>query len=314
MQPERWVVVGSSGFVGRHVLDALRHAGCDVRGVAAPRLTAPVDADTAQLVALAARTAGQVPTTAQDLSGADVVVNCAGLAAPDAGLTPELMGANALLPAVLAELTPRGARFVHLSSAAVQGNRDRLDETSDTTPGSPYALTKARGEAALLASTGAHPATVVIRATSVQGPERPTTQRLQRLARSAFATVAAPGDRPTPVTSVAALAQLVHTVGRHPGELPQIVLQPWEGLTTTGVLRAASGGRAPRVLPAGLCRASVRVGYLLSRLLGGRLVGAVRRVEVMWFGQDQVDGWCARQGIALEPRVVEALSPGGDPA
>lgn len=318
MTPARWVVVGSSGFVGRHVMAALRGAGLDVHGVAAPRLTAPEDADTPTLLRLARAAAAATTTAAEQgaahalvdaLRGAAVVVNCAGLAAPDAAASPQLTGANALLPATLALLTPADAQLVHLTSAAVQGNRPRLDESGLTAPTSPYARSKARGEEVLTALAGTRPGIVMIRATSVQGADRPTTQRLRRVARSPFASVAAPGDRPTPVTSVTALAELVLAVGRHTGDKPLVVLQPWEGMTTAGVLRTASGGREPHVLPPALCRGVVGAGYLASRVLGGRFVGAVRRAEVMWFGQEQVDGWCARVGITPRPGVAEALAP-----
>lgn len=311
MRSEQWVVVGASGFVGRHVAAAARDAGAVVRELSAPRLTAPSEGVPDTLIRLATDPQdGSVAATAGALVGADVVVNCAGLAAPDAPASPELTGANALLPAVLLAASPPAARFVHLSSAAVQGNRPRLDESPDTSPASPYAVSKALGEATLLAMPHAA-AAVIVRATSVQGSDRATTRRLRRVAGSPLASVAAPGDQPTPVTSVSALAQLVVAVARHPGDVPPIVLQPWEGMTTSAVLRVASGGREPRQLPAGLCRALVRTGHLATRLLGGRFVGAVRRIEVMWFGQGQEPGWCERTGVEITPRVVDALTPGG---
>lgn len=305
----RWVVLGASGFVGGHVLAALRASGRDVRPVAAPRLrVGELDVDAlvshAELVAVH-------DDLRQALEGADVVVNCAGLATPGAGVSDALRGANALLPVVVAAAAPAGSRLVHLSSAAVQGRTAVLDESPRTAPRTAYATSKALGEAALLRwrerheSTG--PGVVVLRATSVQGAGRPTTESLRRVARSRLASVAAPGDRPTPVTSVESLAELVVRIGSHAGTVPAVVLQPWEGMTTGEVVRLA-GGRAPRALPAALCRLVVTCGYVLATLAGPRLDAAVRRVELLWFGQQQVPGWCVEAGLAPAARVAAVLA------
>src|SRR5690606_9224761 len=117
---------------------------------------------------------------------------------------------------------------------------------------------------------------------------RRTTAGLQRVASLPISSVARPGTDPTPVVSVAALAEFVQSVGSYTNQpVPVIVLQPWEGMTTSSVLQIA-GGRKPLQINRNVCRALVGFGYAISRLLGGRLSGSVRRVEVMWFGQRQV--------------------------
>ena len=244
---------------------------------------------------------------------ARVVINAAGLATPDSEMTPALVGANSALPLLLLSAARRSGvtRFVHLSSAAVQGAVGVLDESTRTMPFSPYSQSKSWGEALLLeppaiGASSPSPSVVVVRATSVQGAGRPTTQRLRRLAASPLASVAAPGDAHTPVTSVSALADFVIAVAEFDGEVPGVVLQPWEGLTVSSVLEAA-GGRRPLRLPRTFCHLAVRSARLLSRLLGGRLTGAIRRVELMWFGQGQVDGWAAQVGLSATPRVLEVL-------
>lgn len=302
-----WLVVGGSGFVGSSVLRALGAAGIDARALPAPRLAASAQTPAALLEAAAAT---DVPGLVAALQGHDVVVNAAGLATPSAPEGADLLGANALLPAVLARAAVRAGtgRLVHLSSAAVQGRTDRLDESRTVRPFSAYSRSKALGEQALALAADAAPglSVVTVRATSVQGPARPTTAALVRLAHSPLASVASPGTARSPVTSVDALADLVLAVGRHRGAVPGIVLQPWEGLTVRTVLEAA-GGR-PRVLPAALCRAAVVGGYAVSSVLRGRLDGHVRRVELMWFGQDQVPGWAVEQELAPAPRVREVLA------
>jgi hypothetical protein len=90
------------------------------------------------------------------------------------------------------------------------------------------------------------------------------------------------------------------------GSVPTIVLQPWEGLTTLGVLQSA-GGRSPRLLPAGLCRLAVSFGYSVGRI-NPRVSGLVRRVELMWFGQSQDAAWARSVGLESNSYVADVLA------
>ncbi len=302
-----WLVIGGSGFVGSAVLRALAEAGIEAHAAPAPRLAAT--ADTPDELVRAAMMV-DIDDLRATIAGHDVVVNAAGLAAPSAPDGEELLGANALLPAVVARAaSAMGAeRVLHLSSAAVQGRTPLLDETDAVRPFSAYSRSKALGEQslALIADTMPGLSVVTIRATSVQGDGRRTTTTLARLARSPLSSVAAPGTARSPVTSVDALAELILAVGRYTGPIPGILLQPWEGLNVRSVLEAA-GGR-PRVLPAPLCRLAVAGGYRVSSLLRGRLDGHVRRVELMWFGQDQVRGWAPQEGLVPVARIRGVLA------
>lgn len=306
----RWTVIGGSGFVGGAVLKALAGAGEEALPVRAPRVTSAARTPL-ELLADADRQGAVVDLLARELAGSAVVVNAAGAAAPRSPESLQLTGANALLPVLIARACAAAGvpRFVHLSSAAVQGHRPVLDESPDTAPFSPYSRSKALGERALRMIPPGESEIVSIRATSVQGIERPTTAALARLAASPLASVASPGTAPSPVASVDALAELVRTVGSHEGQLPQIVLQPWEGMTVRTVLEATGG--TPLVLPRSLCRVILRTGYTVSALLGERLHGSVRRVELMWFGQDQVAGWTAEEGVVLPSRVSSILEEAG---
>lgn len=304
-----WAVVGASGFVGSAIVAELRRRGREVVEVRAPRVELSPRASDAALVArLAAQRSSEELVEA--LRGASVVVNAAGAAEPGAGATSRVYGANALLPAVVAlAAEAAGAdRVVHLSSAAVQGRRAVLDETPEVEPFSPYSRSKALGERALLALAGsARPDIVIVRATSVQGTGRRTTESLRAVARSAVASVARPGTQPSAVSSVGRLAELIGDVGSCTTAVPRIVLQPWEGLSVQQVLEYA-GGRAPRRLPRALCAVLVATGRAAGALVPG-LLGAVRRVEVMWFGQAQVAGWAPEQ----DPRsIIEVLQAGRD--
>ncbi|MDK1359438.1 NAD-dependent epimerase/dehydratase family protein [Arthrobacter sp. zg-Y1219] len=303
-----WVVLGSTGFIGAAVCAGLREAGITVRTVQAPRLESSAQ-DAAGLLAEAAALEAVRAELAAAFTGARVVVNAAGLATPGGTDSPALRGANSLLPLVIADAADSAGlrRFVHLSSAAVQGHRPYLDETGYVQPFSAYSRSKALGERALAERTGGGCSAVTIRATSVQGPQRPTTAKLARLAASPLASVAGDGTAPSPVSSVDALVEFITTVGSYAGDVPAVVLQPWERSTVAGVLEAA-GGRKPVRLPAWLCRSALWCGYRLSGLAGERLHGPLRRLEMMWFGQRQVAGWAEATGSVPEPRVQEILS------
>jgi UDP-N-acetylmuramyl pentapeptide phosphotransferase/UDP-N-acetylglucosamine-1-phosphate transferase/nucleoside-diphosphate-sugar epimerase len=311
-EPSRWAVIGATGFIGGSLVEELRARGLDVVELSAPRLALPSAATSADILSRVAAEDDVVDALGRSLRDVDVVVNAAGLAAPDSSDSPELYGANALLPAVVAASGARAGvrRLVHLSSAAVQGRRAVLDESSETSPFSPYSRSKALGESALLAhaAAGAPLEIVVVRATSVQGPTRSTTRQLQRLARSPLASVASPGTLPTVVSSVRGLVSFVARVGAHPQAVPLIVLQPWEGLSTAETLRLA-GGKDPVVLPAALCRALVAIGYTVARVLPP-LNGMVRRVELMWLGQAQDARWAASVGVHADSFVAEVLRDG----
>ncbi|MEO6530932.1 MAG: NAD-dependent epimerase/dehydratase family protein [Specibacter sp.] len=319
----RWLVVGASGFVGNAVAAELRGRGLHVATLGAPRLhsaatTAQDLAQQARIAATAAKAGPEADAHAALLdafAGVDVVVNAAGLATPGDAESPSLTGANALLPALIA-LAAQAAgvgRVVHLSSASVQGHRRVIDETPSRSPFSAYSRSKALGEEVLEVLTGGQvPPTgqgvnvVTIRATSVQGPSRATTLSLAKIAASPLASVASPGTAPTPVSSIDALAWFVVETGAFPGPVPALVLQPWEGLTVTDVL-AAAGGQPPMVIPAWLCRPVLASGYFVSRVVGERLHGPLRRVELMWLGQKQTPGWAEAVGLVPAARIRAVL-------
>jgi len=303
-----WAVLGASGFIGSALQSALTARGITVRYVKAPRLTA-VSTDAAGILAEATRLENERLDLAGALAGADVVINAAGLATPSGADSPALRGANALLPVLVADAADAAGvrRFVHLSSAAVQGHRAFLDESSYVQPFSAYSRSKALGEDALAARSQKDCSVVTIRATSVQGPGRQTTLTLVRVAATPLASVAGRGEAPTPVSSVHALTEFTAAVASYDGEVPPVVLQPWEGATVADVLRAA-GGREPKRLPRWFCKASLKAGYAVSALLRERFHGPLRRLEMMWFGQRQEPGWAEAAGKVPAPQVVQVLT------
>lgn len=300
----RYLILGS-GFVGSRLTAHIEAAGDVVRSAAAPRLNAPVTGDHLSLADEAAQHPALEQLTSM-MAGVDCVVLAAGLATPDAALTPALVGANGLLPGVVlrAAQSARVPRFVHLSSAAVQGRRRVLTETAETQPFSAYSASKALGERVVQRLVDDTTNAVMIRATSVQGPGRSTTQSLRRIARSRLSSVASPGSQPSAVSSVDMLCEFVQVVAQWPEPVPLIVLQPWEGLSVHQVL-AAAGNHHPWRLPSWFCELAVDGGFLVSRLLGHRLDGPVRRAEAMWFGQSVECGW------ATSVRLADRFTDGG---
>ncbi|MFB8189653.1 NAD-dependent epimerase/dehydratase family protein [Microbacterium sp. NPDC055988] len=308
--PQRWAVLGASGFVGSAVADKLVAEGFPVLRLAGPRVTLSPDVDSPHTIAALAHDDVAVGALAQQLEGTDVVINAAGMASPDAVADDALYGANALLPALVRSAASRAGvqRVVHISSAAVQGRRPILDETAEAAPFSPYSRSKALGERAFLASLDDVQA-IVVRATSVQGSSRGTTRSLRRIAASSLASVAGDGSQPTVVSSIDGLAGYIAHVGSTAAAVRPIMLQPWEGCSAEEILRAA-GGKAPRRLPRWVCEA-----VLVLARAGGRVVpeiaGAGRRLELMWLGQSQIDSPDGYRSIP-KSRLLEILRYDGE--
>jgi nucleoside-diphosphate-sugar epimerase len=284
-------LLGASGFVGSAVADALRRRGAVVLPVVAPRLPPCTEAEA---LGAAAREGHAVRTLAAQVLGADAVVNAAGLS--DSGSTDvgELYAANAALPGVVGAAAQEAgvARFVHVSSAAVQGRRLVLDDSPLTAPFSAYSGSKALGEQAALAAGPA--GSVVYRPPGVHDVGRQTTETLVRLARSRLASAAAPGDAPTPQALLANVGDAVAFLATCADTPPQFVTHPSEHLPTAGLLEDL-GGKPPLLVPR---RPAVALVAALTRV-GARhhaVAAAARRLEVLWLGQAQAASWLDRVG------------------
>jgi hypothetical protein len=105
-----------------------------------------------------------------------------------------------------------------------------------------------------------------------------------------MATVAGSGVSSSPqaqLPNVAAAIAFLATADEVP---PGVVAHPSEGVTTGGLMRDLSGGREPRHLPPTLARAVVRLAKLVGRVHRPTAANA-RRVELLWFGQEQAGSW-----------------------
>jgi nucleoside-diphosphate-sugar epimerase len=214
----------------------------------------------------------------------DVVINAAGLAVPDSRDTTQLMTCNAVLPGIVAAVAANAGvrRLVHISSAAVQGRRDPLDETHEVAPLNSYARSKAEGERVLCAGSLARPPELVVhRPTSVQHASRAITQRLAAVALWRRVPVPGTGKRPVPVCLVENVARAVAHVASAESA-PPISLQPWEGMTTRRLLDAFGATTVTIPVPHRLVRAAFGIAGL-SRGFGP----IARRAEILLLGQGQ---------------------------
>lgn len=290
-KPVRVVVVGATGFVGSAVVDALRSRGATVSVLTAPRLAPVAEADVRDALW---GSGDHIAEVARALRDADVVVNAAGNPDASSGDESALMAPNALLPAVLASAVGAAgvSRFVHISSAVVQGNAPILDESETVRPFSSYSRSKAFGER--LVAEVATGSTIIYRPPSVHAQDRRVSRLMARLARSPLSSVARPGDAPSPQALLENVADAVAFLSVNQARPPRIVIHPSEGLTTAGVL-ALLGGREPIKVPRWLARLLVAMLALAGKAIPV-LAANARRVELLWFGQGQAISWLTTSG------------------
>jgi len=235
-----------------------------------------------------------VADLARQITGVAAVINAAGN--PDASIRHEaqLMAPDALLPAILARAVreARVQRFVHVSSAVVQGSADILDESENVATFSAYSRSKALGEELVREVAG--PSAVIYRPPSVHASDRRVSRMTARLARSPMSSVARPGSSPSPQALLQNVADAIAFLSTCAERPPSIVAHPTEGLTTASVL-ALLGGRQPVEIPRVLARAVVGTLTAAGRAMPA-LAANARRVEMLWFGQAQASSWLTRAG------------------
>ncbi|MBB1039789.1 NAD(P)-dependent oxidoreductase [Dietzia sp. DQ11-44] len=278
----RVLVVGSSGFIGTAVCSSLEARGHEAIRLETPRVNAATLRPKSELSMAILR---------DHLDHCSALVNAAGV--PDATGTnkAEMLAANGILPGLLAaECSQRGVRFVHVSSAAVQGRRHTLDSTPEMAPFSPYSESKARGESESLQ----YATTVVYRPPGVHGVDRGATRAIARLARSRFSSVAGSGSAASAQALIGNVGDAIAFLAICEEGPPPIVAHPSEGVTTGGLL-VDLGDRHPLKIPSVIARSLVTVAFILARVRPS-VHGHARRLEMLWFGQRQNKSWLTDAG------------------
>lgn len=166
--PGMIAITGATGFIGRHLVDALRAAGRPVRALSRRPDRAGLPAD----VAVVRGSLDDSEALARLVEGSTAVVHCAGLIKAATGR--ELHHVNATGTALLAEAcagATASPRMIFLSSLAA-----RHPELSD------YAASKRQAEQAL-AARGAGFDWTILRPPAVYGPGDTETLQLFRLLR-----------------------------------------------------------------------------------------------------------------------------------
>lgn len=189
--PGTVAVAGGTGFIGRHVVQALREAGVSV----------VVLARRAEDIAGVQTRAADVGASPPDLRGIDAVVNLVGIKAPSGDNTWQRAHVDAVTHLVQGMTTAGIRRLVHVSVVA-------LPETL-----SDYAATKAAGER--VASQSDRDVTI-LRPALVVGPGDDATTNLVRTVRQApvFPVAAGPGGPLSPVDVRDVAAAVVEALRR----------------------------------------------------------------------------------------------------
>lgn len=284
----RLATLGVSGFLGSNVVAWAEALGLKCGHISYPDVP-PIKGGNIQegVRSWQRQHSDQFDQLCRDLAPFDVVVNAAGSATPNGADLAGLMAANAVMPAIVAQASGLAGvrRLVHVSTAAVQGRHEPLDESAQWFPLSPYARSKALLEQYLLSSHDDEmPAEIVIyRPTSVHGGGRPTTRALVRMASMfPFLLLAGKGDQQVPVALVQNVAAGIIFAATEPN-IPAIVLQPWEGVTARSLLEFFSD-RPIVSVP----RCIVGPGLdILGRSLSGfpGATSRIRRLELVLEGQ-----------------------------
>jgi nucleoside-diphosphate-sugar epimerase len=195
-EARRIAVTGASGFIGRHLVAALRAGGHD---------TVPLVRKAAGLVEERVVDLASEGAATAVLAGVEVLVHCAGYAHAQPRTPAEDERLHRLVNCELAEATARAAlragvcRFVFLSSVKAMGDPGGacVDERYAALPDTPYGRAKRAAEEALRRLSASSMELVVVRPAMVYGPgSRGNLERMFRLvAGGRFPPLPATGNR-----------------------------------------------------------------------------------------------------------------------
>lgn len=295
-------VAGAGGFIGSALRRCAAQRRVDITTVAAIRLPPVPRPKDPLAVATAHSASGAYAELVTALRGHRTVVNAAGAARPASGDVAGLRAANVAWPLLLSLACAEAGvqRLVHLSSAAVQGRMDPLDETLAQRAFSAYSASKAEAESRLvdLHLDQRGPAQLCLyRPTSVQGHGRTITASLRRLKKLRRLPLHGDGSQPLPLSHVDNVAAAALHLANAEGEVPLVALHPWEGLTTAMLYDFVAPGRRTVSLPTPVVRTALAGGRLAGRF-SPRLQAGVRHAELLFDGQTISAQALARVGFS----------------
>lgn len=300
--PDKVLVTGAGGFIGRALVDRLSHDGCEVRGcVRRAAASWPTDVE-----CVVFPDAGPDTDWTEALVGVDAIVHCAARVHILKDIASDPLGEfRRVNVGGTLNLARQGARagvrrFIFVSSIGVNGAETfdapfRADD--EPKPDSPYAVSKYEAEAGLRRlsqETGVE--LVIIRPPLVVGPNAPGN--LQRLLQVLHRGIPLPSGRIRNLRSLVAVSNLADLIAiciRHPSAADQMFLvSDGEDLSTTDLLNRPIAGMnsGTRLIP--VPTSALR---MIARLLG-RPEAAQRLC-----GSLQVDIAKTRQLLGWTPRV-----------
>lgn len=307
---ESVAVLGHSGFVGTAVVRALTQDGYSPIGLSKLQVSRLSSSESSVDYAhrwIEGHGQEGFDDLVRAIRGCKAVVNAAGLATSGSSDLQQLRAVNAALPIVLGRAAQVAGvnHYLHISSAAVQGNAIELDESRELRPFSPYSTSKAEAEEGLWQERNNLPQRLTIyRPTSVMGPDRNITLLLAKLFGLPVSLRLSPGDRPLPLALVTNVAQAVsHMVSSTSPD--RVVLHPWEGITQQSLtdIFARPGSHELR-LPVPRF-----VGALVEQLARkpNPLQGRVRQVDLLLNGQRQQAQALPAMGFELSDQTKNYL-------
>jgi UDP-glucose 4-epimerase len=249
--------------------------------------------------------------------GADVIVHMAALLHAVSGAAPALeryrrTNVQGTREMVNAALAANVRRFVFFSTIAVYGpGRGKVwDESSPVCPDTPYAITKAEAERAVLDAKrpDGTPLGVVLRLAAVFGPNLKGNylRLVQGIARGRFIPVGAGGNRRALIND-RDVAEAVVLAATHPAAAGRIY-NVSDGMEHSladviGAISGALGRRPPRMhLPLGPVRLTAAVVEALARLAGAR--PPISRATLDKYTEDtRVDSRRIREELGFAPRL-----------
>jgi nucleoside-diphosphate-sugar epimerase len=267
------LVTGGTGFVGGHLIDALRAAGARVTAlVRSPEKAARLASLGVQLVP---GDLNDPAALAEAVAEQDVIYHSAGLVAArdEAGFLAVNRDGTARIVAA-AERTGRRPRFVLISSLAAagpvaRGARRLGDEPPD--PRTAYGRSKLAGEAVVRA---AELPWTILRPPAVYGPRDAEFLRLFKAVRWRVVPVFGDGGQELSLVYVRDLAEALIAAGASPATTGKLYYPCHrEVLTSTGLARAIGQamGRQVRTirLPRWVAGSALGVSSAAARLTGG---------------------------------------------